>query len=257
MLRYLGYGLRDYAQTPLLPMRREGWEFQAVTAGQSAPISDISDSPELHSTTLWVFPPRHLHGWTGRKGKPCRIFVAHFDVVSPALHTGDVFEVKLTRHEAHRLDRMSDELAPHYHNPHSQSHLHIEKCKNELTLLALKQTESVPVRYDQQRVEAAIAWYHQNMSKRVTVNDMADACYVSVAHLRRLFVRYRKKPPQKVMREMQIHRAQELMMTTQLPLSEIASACGFSCQSVFSRSYEGMTGRAPSAWRHALHGSQA
>lgn len=249
MLRYLGTGLRDYGNQPLVLMRRDAWEFQAVTDGRCAPMFSVADRPPLRKLTLWVFPPRHLHGWTSRKDKPCKVFVAHFDVVPAALNTGGVIELPLTRAEARRLDALGEELEPHHRAPHSHSRLHIERAKFELALLAVKYVTPKPINYDQQRVDAAVAWYHQHMEQRVTVGDMAEAAHMSVAHLRRLFIRYRHRPPQTVMRQLQIQRAQELMMTTHLPLSHIARACGFSCLSAFSRSHQELTGQAPSSWR--------
>ena len=253
MLRYLGSGPRDYASQPLLPMRRDAWEFQAVTAGWCAPTIDAADRPTMRSRTLWVFPPRHLHGWTSYKGRPCKIFVAQFEVVPAALNADEVIELPLTRAEARRLDSLAVELEPHHRAPDSHSRLHIERARLELSLLALKHIPPKPINYDQQRVDAAIAWYHQHMEQRVTVRDMAEAAHMSVAHLRRLFIRCQHRPPQAVMRELQTQRAQELMMTTHLPLSHIAHACGFSCLSAFSRSHQDLTGLAPSAWRQSNH----
>ncbi|MEZ6191830.1 MAG: helix-turn-helix transcriptional regulator [Phycisphaerales bacterium] len=249
MLTYLGSGARDYGNQPLLPMRRDAWEFQAVTAGRCAPVSDVNEKPSLQALTLWVFPPNHLHGWTSRKGRPCKVFVAHFDTVPDILDTGGVTERPLTRADARRLDALADMLEPHHRAPDSHSFLHVEHARTELVLMALKNVPAKPIHYDQQRVNAAIAWYHQHMSQRAGVHDMAEAAHVSVAHLRRLFIRHRRMPPQAVMRRMQIQRAQELMMSTQLPLSHIAEACGFSCLSSFSRSHQDLTGQPPSAWR--------
>ena len=106
--------------------------------------------------------------------------MAHFDVVPASLDTGGVTVVSLTRSEARRLESLGSELEPHHRSPNSHSRIYTERAKIELTLLALKDNAPTPIHYDQQRVDTAVAWYHQNMPQRVTVNDMADVVHVSV-----------------------------------------------------------------------------
>jgi AraC-like DNA-binding protein len=47
-----------------------------------------------------------------------------------------------------------------------------------------------------------------------------------------------------------IERAQELMLVSQQPLSQIALACGFADQPHYCRVFRAVVGLSPKAWRH-------
>ncbi len=84
--------------------------------------------------------------------------------------------------------------------------------------------------------------------------DLATACGLSVSHFARAFQKSTSLPPHRWLVRRRIERAQHLLLTTILPVSEIALDCGFHDQSHFTNSFTREVGAPPAAWRRARRG---
>jgi transcriptional regulator GlxA family with amidase domain len=71
-------------------------------------------------------------------------------------------------------------------------------------------------------------------------------------HFVRAFKRSEGVTPHDYLVQCRVRRAQELMTGTDLPLSEIAVACGFSDQSHYTRQFRARVGITPSRYRQAM-----
>lgn len=81
------------------------------------------------------------------------------------------------------------------------------------------------------------------------VGDIATACGVSRSHLIRGFRTATGVTPYQWLLRQRIERARDLLLSTRLPLADIALACGFSDQSHMTRTFSRLTGLTPGAWR--------
>jgi len=99
------------------------------------------------------------------------------------------------------------------------------------------------------QMQRAVAYVESRLEHQITVGDLARVTNLSANYFGKAFKRSFRTTPHIYIFNRRIERAQELMLTTNEPLSQIAYACGFSDQGHFSRRFRRATGAAPLAWR--------
>lgn len=92
-----------------------------------------------------------------------------------------------------------------------------------------------------------------NLSRTLTLTDLADCVQLSRSYFVRAFHRSMGLSPHAYLVERRIRHAQNAMLSTSKPLAEIALECGLSDQSHLARLFRKVVGISPSAWRRA-HG---
>jgi len=97
----------------------------------------------------------------------------------------------------------------------------------------------------------AIALIEQSVEEPIAICDIADNLGISARQLERLFRKYLNCSPKRYIMEMRLHRARNLLVQSELSVTEIAMACGFSTTSHFSKVFRGFFGRTPFSFRAA------
>ena len=70
-------------------------------------------------------------------------------------------------------------------------------------------------------------------------NDViADHCSISVIYLQKLFAKYLKRGIKQYIDYLRQHKAEELLIATEMPIYQISSECGFTNQITFFRAFE-------------------
>lgn len=95
-----------------------------------------------------------------------------------------------------------------------------------------------------------------HLSSTIRVRELAAIARLSTGHFSRAFTGSFGMPPFAYIVERRLARAQDLMLTTNHPLCEIALACGLFDQSHLTRLFRRHTGTTPSAWRRRHVGEQ-
>jgi AraC family transcriptional regulator len=93
------------------------------------------------------------------------------------------------------------------------------------------------------------AYIDANLAERITMHDLAALVQLSTSHLSRAFKRTFGTAPYAFVLRRRMEQAQQLMLTTKLPLCQIALECGLSDQAQFSRLFHRMMGTSPKEWR--------
>jgi AraC family transcriptional regulator len=88
-----------------------------------------------------------------------------------------------------------------------------------------------------------------NLADRITLDELSAVARLSTGHFSRAFKRSFGMAPFAFVKRRRVEHAQQLMLTTELPLCEIALKCGLYDQSHFSRLFRRTTGISPNAWR--------
>lgn len=87
------------------------------------------------------------------------------------------------------------------------------------------------------------------LDRPVRLNTVAEQVALSVSYFSRAFKETFGTTPHMHMLRLRLDRAQQLMLTTEDPLSQIALACGLADQAHLSKLFRRVVGETPSAWR--------
>lgn len=118
-----------------------------------------------------------------------------------------------------------------------------------------KLEESAPASPVSETVKGMMDYLAEHLSEGVRVVDLARAFNYSEDHVIRLFRRWKGVTPHRLIREMQLKKAELLLETTDRGVSEIAAQCGFRDPSVFYRAFRREKGVAPEAWKKRQNAS--
>lgn len=94
-------------------------------------------------------------------------------------------------------------------------------------------------------VRNAIDLMEGNLENPLTIPKICDQLGISQRHLGRLFKKYVQKSPVEYYRDIRLDRARGLVTQTEMKLSQVAIASGFSTQVHFSRAYSTRFGLSP------------
>lgn len=98
------------------------------------------------------------------------------------------------------------------------------------------------------RVVALVA---EHLDRTLTVAELAAAAGCSTSTLDRRMRRVFSLSPQQYVLRARIDRAAALLRDTPMPIAEVATACGFYDQAVFTRTFGRLAGETPSQFRKA------
>ncbi|MCC8935666.1 helix-turn-helix transcriptional regulator [Bradyrhizobium sp. Arg68] len=88
-----------------------------------------------------------------------------------------------------------------------------------------------------------------NLGGNVSVTELADIVDLGPSHFRRAFKKSLGVSPHAFVVEHRVRRAQQLMLGTDHPLSEIALQVGFADQAHLTTRFHRVVGKTPGAWR--------
>ena len=91
-----------------------------------------------------------------------------------------------------------------------------------------------------------------HLEKNISLQMLASIAGLSMSHFARAFKQSQGVPPHEYLVRCRVRRVQELLATTDLPLSEIARASGFSDQSHCTRRFREQVGVTPSGYRWSM-----
>lgn len=256
MLRYLASGPRNFTTSPVPLFERMNWEFYAVLRGCAAPFFREGETPELRVRTLWLLPPRIRYGWKG-DGKSCYRAAFHFSKIpleiEQAMGKQNFLSVRLGDKEGEEIKSMAKSLLPHYRKPHQFSALHCERVLLSLSLMIardLTPRTTLPLHQrDEVKLERAIAWYSVHLSSNPTVDQVAAAVHMSGTNFRIICRKVRGMSPHKILREIQMKRACEVLANTTSTLDQVAPQCGFQSVESFCRVFRKEMGVTADVWR--------
>jgi AraC family transcriptional regulator len=90
-----------------------------------------------------------------------------------------------------------------------------------------------------------------NLDKEINIARLAYECGLSTSQFARAFKQSTGCPPHRWLLQRRIKRAQNLLLTSDRTLTEIARACGFSDQPHLTRAFGQIVGTSPGLWRRA------
>jgi len=92
-------------------------------------------------------------------------------------------------------------------------------------------------------------YLRQNLDRPLRLDEVAEQVPLSVSYFSRAFKESFGTTPHTHMIQLRLELAQQLMLTTEDPLSQIALACGLADQAHLSKLFRRVVGETPNAWR--------
>ena len=98
-------------------------------------------------------------------------------------------------------------------------------------------------------LKAMISYIHEYYSQKITLEDIAQAGYVSKRTCGGLFLKYLYKTPIEYLNDYRLQKSIELMKSTDKTILEIGLACGFSGASYYAEVFRRSFGKSPAEYR--------
>jgi len=99
------------------------------------------------------------------------------------------------------------------------------------------------------RLLIATDYIYTYYDQKISLEDLAQACYLSKFHFLRLFKIAFNKTPYQFINEVRVQRAQHLLSKSKLEVKEIAQLTGFDSAATFSRMFYNQAGLYPTQFR--------
>ena len=246
-LVYCNFGQRDYRTKPIHLNTRGYWEFQFTLSGKNRMLHLGSPPDEAgQDHNFWISTPDSTHGWTSFDAGPSEIAVFHFSEVPESLSRiflgRTTVSTRVGKADLSTAMNLAREMIPLVYSPTYTSSLQFEICCRQLSLLFLRNSESLlermPWDYNNQIIRSSIAWYCAHMEEGVGIQETAEKMGYSVSQLRKIFIKARGTGPNKVFEECRMNRARELIQHGNISIIDISLECGYSNQSSFSRAFK-------------------
>lgn len=95
-----------------------------------------------------------------------------------------------------------------------------------------------------------------NLDRPIRIEEMASITKLSCSHFSRAFRSTAGEPPSAFVIRRRVERAEQLILLTDKPLSQIALDCGMADQSHLTKLFRRCYGMSPGKWRKLQHGSE-
>ena len=105
------------------------------------------------------------------------------------------------------------------------------------------------LRIDHRVINKAIEFIDSNFSKDILLKDIADSISFSPTYFHKIFTAYTGQTPHKYLLQKRITAAKHYLLTTDIPISEVAGMCGFSSFSYFDYQFKKQVGMTPHKYR--------
>ena len=99
------------------------------------------------------------------------------------------------------------------------------------------------------QVKRLKSYIDDKLDSSIRASDLAGVVQLSRSHFCRVFRESFGESPLRFIMRRRICRAQELMLASRLPLSQVALQCGMSDHAHFCRNFRKVVGVTPKAWR--------
>lgn len=131
----------------------------------------------------------------------------------------------------------------------SQLSVMVKPLCHMLSLLQITIGENSILQTNNKTFDSILAYVQRNFMHDLTLRGIADACACSESTISHLFKAYTDQPVKKYINELRMKQAEKLLLTTNLPISNIASLCGFADTNYFSTAFKKKFGLSPVKFR--------
>ena len=138
----------------------------------------------------------------------------------------------------------------------------MEEIKEALTVMTQRLNKQLPAREEEEEeqnqnagsfiVNQALSFMEKNYAQKLTLQAVADCCYVSQWHLSKLLNRYAEKSFYDILNAIRIQKAKELLSDPKLKIGEIGEMVGYADTAHFARTFKKLEGMSANEYRNTL-----
>jgi AraC-like DNA-binding protein len=230
---------------------------------------------QLHGVTRWVagdqsyllqpgqlfaVPPQLVHHLAGRSGNHHFYFAAvDLEPVvrrQPVLATG--WPSTVVHRDAGELAHAFAQLVRELTTRNEYADVGLSLAVDHLVLAVAR--AMAPTAAPQLAMHPAVRTVKrlldQEFHARWTLRQLADRVGLAPSYLAELFANHLGQPPHRYLNERRIDRARQLLDSTDLTVTAIASTLGFSSSQHFARAFRQLTDTTPTAYRRIRRGGE-
>jgi len=104
-----------------------------------------------------------------------------------------------------------------------------------------------------QRMVKVLEYIHTNIHTPISIDHLADICFLTKDHFIRLFKKQMNNTPGKYINQKKIEKAQLFMLLHNYSIQELAYKLGFENVSYFNRLFKKLTGENPTKYKQKLN----
>ena len=101
-------------------------------------------------------------------------------------------------------------------------------------------------------VKQALAYMEEHSAEKLTLQDVAGACYVSQWHLSKLLNRYTEKSFYDILNSLRIEEAKKLLADPSLRIGDVGERVGYADTAHFARVFKKLAGMSANEYRNSL-----
>ena len=101
-------------------------------------------------------------------------------------------------------------------------------------------------------VNQALSYMEKHHAEKLTLQEVADACYVSQWHLSKLLNRFTEKSFYEVLNTIRIRNAKKLLADPKLRIGDVGEMVGYADTGHFARVFKKITGMSANEYRNSL-----
>ena len=134
----------------------------------------------------------------------------------------------------------------------------MEEIKEALTVMTerldkqLPETEELSQNASSFIVNQALSFMEKNYDQKLTLQAVADQCYVSQWHLSKLLNRYAEKSFYDILNAIRIQKAKELLGDPSLKIGQIGEMVGYADTAHFARTFKKLEGMSANEYRNTI-----
>jgi AraC family transcriptional regulator len=98
------------------------------------------------------------------------------------------------------------------------------------------------------KLKRIVEYVEANLHEEIDIVALSEVAGLSVRHFSRAFTEEVGETPHRWLMTRRTEKAMELLRRNDMPLAQIADACGFASQSHFTRVFKQVTGETPKRW---------
>lgn len=228
----------------------------------------------IEAPSIILAPPNVPHLTRSEEGAPCHFNWLYTDPIQLLSHQDPKFSSALTRYQRTIADEDCVIRATEHPKLHTVIRMIIDEISGNgqyyqeitrelfhaLFLLLLRRQPTGDRQHTANRpigrIEPAISYIAENYMNDISIETLAQLCYVSTSHFRRLFKQVLGWSPQEYLQLIRIDRARALLFNADFSVTEIGAQVGYPSPSSFTRQFKRIYGISPNQWRQKIHSEE-